>query len=116
MAGGRESEGSSAVAAKWVVLWNLPPGTDVEEWERWYWEHHVPVARRLPGLKRYTATRTVRIAHGSGYYRMAEQYFGSLEALEAAIASPEGHAVAEHAEPYGTDLVLLVSEEEEVAL
>ena len=104
------------MAAKWVVLWNLPEGTAVVEWERWYHEQHVPLAKLLPGLTRYTLTRGVRTAYGNGYYRMAEQYFPSVEALEAAVASPHGQAVAADAGPYVIDLVLMVTEEREVQL
>lgn len=102
--------------AKWVVLWNLPEGADVDAWERWYWDEHVPLARAMPGQLRYVTTRMRRTARGRGYYRMAEQWFPSVEALEAAAASPAGRAVAEHAGPHVVDLVLMVGEEREVEL
>ena len=101
---------------KWVVLWRLPEGTDEAEWEDWYWRQHVPLARALPGMTRYVASRVAETAYGEGYYRMAEQWFPSREALDAAVASPEGQAVAADAGPYVRDLVLMVAEEQEVEL
>jgi uncharacterized protein (TIGR02118 family) len=98
-----------------VVLWRLPEGADEEEWERWYREQHVPLVLKMPGMTRYIVSRTVSTAHGDGYYRMAEQWFPSREALEAAVASPEGQAVAADAGPRVRDLVLMVAEEEEVS-
>ena len=104
------------MSAKWVVLWNLPPGSDIDSWERWYWEQHVPLAKQLPGMIRYTTTRVVRTVYGMPYYRMAEQYFPTTELLDAAIGSPVGKAVADDAGPYVSDLVLIVSEEDDVPL
>jgi uncharacterized protein (TIGR02118 family) len=101
---------------KWVVIWDLPDGTDEAEWERWYFEQHVPLAMKMPGLVRYTVGKTVRTALGDGFYRMAEQYFESEEALEAAIASPEGVAVAEDAASYVKKLTLVVVDEDELAI
>ena len=62
-----------------------------EQAERHYLEHHVPLARRLPGLRQYAIgklieTRTVY----AGRYRGAILGFDNLDALRAAYASPVG--------------------------
>jgi uncharacterized protein (TIGR02118 family) len=101
---------------KWVVIWDMPDGIDEAEWERWYFEQHVPLALKMPGLVRYTVGKAVRTVLGPGFYRMAEQYFESVEGLEAAIASPEGVAVAEDAAPYVKNLTLVVVDEDELAV
>ena len=63
----------------------------LDEAERHYREYHVPLARRLPGLRRYVigplvATRTVPAER----HRAAILGFDSLEALRAAYGSPVG--------------------------
>jgi uncharacterized protein (TIGR02118 family) len=63
----------------------------LEQAGRHYLEHHVPLARRLPGLRRYVigplaATRTIPAARSRG----AILAFDSLEGLRAAYASPVG--------------------------
>jgi len=63
----------------------------LEEAERHYREYHVPLARRLPGLRRYVigplvATRTVPAERR----RAAILGFDSLEALRAAYGSAIG--------------------------
>jgi uncharacterized protein (TIGR02118 family) len=107
---------SNRPVAKWVVMWNLPADTDIEQWETWYWEQHVPLAQRMPHQIRYVTSKTVRRAYGAGYYRIAEQYFPTVDLLEEAIASPAGVAVAEDAGPFVTDPQLLVTIETEVSL
>ena len=82
---------------KFVALWNLPPGMSAAEFERWYEEQHIPDARRIPGLRRYTVNRAADGQEGAQrYYRMAELSFDSLEAVEEAMRSPEWqHAFAD---------------------
>jgi uncharacterized protein (TIGR02118 family) len=62
-----------------------------EEAERHYLEYHVPLARRLPGLRRYVIGKlaeTPRIP--AERYRGAILAFDTLEAWRAAYASPVG--------------------------
>jgi uncharacterized protein (TIGR02118 family) len=107
---------ASEAGAKWVVMWSLPEGTDLAAWEDWYWNTHVPMAKRLPGLRRYTTTVVARTALGEPLFRMAEQYFDDLEALEAAVGSELGTAVADDATPHVTGLSLYATVEQEEPL
>ncbi len=59
--------------------------------ERHYLDYHVPLARRLPGLRHYVigrlvGTRSIPAEHARG----AILAFESLEALRAAYRSPVG--------------------------
>jgi len=59
--------------------------------ERHYLEHHVPLARRLPGLRRYTIGRLIETrAIPATQYRGAILAFDSVEALRDAYRSPIG--------------------------
>ena len=106
----------SDFAAKWVVMWSLPAGADLDAWNDWYWNQHVPMAKRLPGLRRYTTTLVKRTALGTPRFRMAEQYFDSMDALEAAVASEIGAALAADATPHVTGLELYATVEQEELL
>jgi uncharacterized protein (TIGR02118 family) len=101
------------MAAKWVVQWSLDDEMDLEKWNDWYWNVHVPLAKKLPGLRRYTTTEVKRTALGPGLFRMAEQYFDDVEALEAAVNSPIGKEIADDATPWVTELGLYVTEEQD---
>ncbi|MBO0875621.1 MAG: EthD family reductase [Pseudonocardia sp.] len=84
------------MTARLLVLYETP--ADPDSFDRHYREIHVPLARRLPGLRRYTASRDVTAARGGApYYLAIELDWDSMDQLRAAFASPEGRATAEDA-------------------
>jgi uncharacterized protein (TIGR02118 family) len=81
------------MSARFVILYGIPH--DVEEFERHYRQVHVPLTRALPGLRRYTLGRGVRMVRGDDpYHLVAELEWDDMAALQAAFASPEGRAAA----------------------
>jgi len=56
---------------------------------------HLPLVRKYPGLRKLEVTRITGAPIGEAkFYMMAEMYFDSRDALDAALASQEGKAVA----------------------
>lgn len=81
------------MSARFLVLWATP--RDVEAFERHYSEVHVPLARALPGLRRYTLGRDARpVRGGEPPYLVGELEWDDLASLQAAFASPEGQATS----------------------
>ncbi|MDO0930459.1 EthD family reductase [Streptomyces sp. DG2A-72] len=81
------------MTARFIVLFETPAGP--EAFDRHYHDVHIPLARRLPGLRRYTIGRDlVAVRGGFPYYRVAELEWDSMDELHAAFASPEGRAAA----------------------
>jgi len=78
--------------ARFLVLWGTPE--DPDYFERHYREIHVPLVKKLPGVRRYTFSRNTRRVRGVPYYRVAELDFDDVTALQQAFASPEGRAAA----------------------
>ena len=78
--------------ARFLVLWGTPQDPDF--FERHYREIHVPLVKKLPGVRRYTFSRDAAPVRGDLYYRIAEVDFDDLTALRQAFASPEGRAAA----------------------
>jgi len=78
--------------ARLLVLWGTPEDPDF--FERHYREVHVPLVKKLPGVRRYTFSRDTRPVRGDLYYRIAEADFDNITALQRAFASPEGRATA----------------------
>lgn len=76
---------------KLVAIYTRPE--DVQAFETHYREIHVPLVRKMPGLKKLEVTRFFGSPKGDPrYYMMAEMYFESKEALFASVSSPEGKA------------------------
>ena len=73
------------MVVKLVVLY--PPPENVEAFEERYIDEIVPfLLGRLPGLTRSTLSKLIWAPTGEPpYYLMAEIYFPSLEALQAAL-------------------------------
>jgi uncharacterized protein (TIGR02118 family) len=78
--------------ARFLVLWDTPE--DPDRFERHYREIHVPLVKKLPGVRRYTFSRNTVPVRGETYYRIAELDFDDVTALRQAFASPEGQAAA----------------------
>ena len=75
---------------KVLVMLHKQDGQSWEEFQRYWKETHGPVAQRIPGLRKYVQNHATD--RGNVPYAVAELYFDSPEALQAAVASPEGQA------------------------
>jgi len=100
--------------SKLIVLY--PPPTDASTFERRYHAEHAPmVVGKIPGLKKFVAAQVVGTPSGRApYQRVAELYFDSMEALQAAMASPAGQAAVAHAMEISTGgpPVVLIAEDD----
>ena len=99
---------------KLIVLY--PPPVDGETFERRYTDEHAPmVFEKIPGLKKFVAARVLGTPAGAApYRRIAELYFDSTEALQAAMASDGGQATVAHAVEISTGgpPVVLIAEDD----
>jgi len=79
--------------AQVLVLYNAP--ADPAAFDRYYQETHIPLARKIPGLRSYSISNgPVQALAGSAPYLVAILNFDSMADLSAALASPEGQAAA----------------------
>ena len=85
------------MSAKLIALYKHPENP--EHFQQHYFGLHVPLAKKLPGLKRYdVSSGPVATPQGaSQYHLVAELTFDSMAAIGHALSSPQGQAV-------GTDL------------
>jgi len=82
---------------KIVVMYPYP--SDVDKFERAYVDEHMPIAQKIPNVKRFVATKVAATPTGDQptFYRIAELYFESLDSLKEALGSEAGQAAAGHA-------------------
>jgi uncharacterized protein (TIGR02118 family) len=100
---------------KFLVLYNTPE--DPEAFERHYRDVHIPLTKKLPGLRRYTVSRhATAIRGGEPYYLIAELEWDDMAALQKAFQSPEGQAAAQDVPNLasGTGVLSMVYKVEEV--
>jgi uncharacterized protein (TIGR02118 family) len=77
------------VAYKLYAYWSAPKPEDVEAFEEYYADTHVPRAAAVPNLKAITTTRTADGFEGAetDHYRVAEMMFDSAEAMAESAES-----------------------------
>jgi len=81
--------------AKIIVLFGKPK--DPETFDKEYWEQHVPLARQMPGLKKYTVNKVVAAPRGEpAYYTMVELEFESMDALKKSLEAPVSRESGKH--------------------
>lgn len=82
------------MVAKLVVFYKTP--TEKAAFDRYYNATHIPIAKKIPGLKSYDVSKGV-VATPAGpadIHLVATLHFDSMAAIQSALGSPEGQAAA----------------------
>ena len=89
--------------ARMVVIYKKPD--DVEAFERHYYEIHVPMAKRLPGIRNYEVSQgpIMSPAGLSDAWLVGTLHFDSLTAMRDAFASEVGKECAADGRAYAPD-------------
>jgi len=96
--------------SKLVALYKQP--ADAAAFDKAYFETHLPLIEKVPGLQSTQITRFTRNVLGDGYYLMAEMYFADEAALKAAMKSPQMAAAAANLDSFAKGLYSLLFAEE----
>ena len=80
--------------ARLVVLYKTPK--DAAAFDKHYFETHIPLAKRIPGLRKYEISQgpVMTPAGPSGVHLVATLHFDDMAAIQKAFSSPEGQAAA----------------------
>lgn len=89
-----------------IALFKQP--SDTTAFEEAYFNRHLPLLRKVPGLEKVTTTRASRTLLGEEFYMMAEMTFTGTSALDLALKSPEMVAAAEDLQGFAAGLVSLM--------
>jgi uncharacterized protein (TIGR02118 family) len=98
--------------AKLVVLYQAPK--DAADFERRYFETHVPLTKKIPGLRKFEVSRrcVMTPAGPSPLHLVAMLHFDDMAAIQAAFGSAEGQAAVEDAKTLSSFEVLMFDSEE----
>lgn len=92
---------------KLVALYKKPE--NIEEFEDKYYNSHLPLANKMPGLKKVEISKMTGAPMGDApYYMMAELYFESMSDLNTAMTSEEGKAAAKNLMGFAKDIVTMM--------
>lgn len=80
--------------AKLIAMYKTP--ADAAAFDRYYYDTHLPIAKKIPGLRSYEVTRGPigTLAGPAPYHLIAVLTFDSAAAIQSALASTEGQATA----------------------
>lgn len=101
--------------ARLVVMYKTPK--DTAAFDRYYFENHVPIAKKIPGLGKYEVSQgpVATPAGASGFHLIATLHFQDVAAIQRAFASPEGRAAAADVQTFATGGVdMLLFDDREV--
>jgi uncharacterized protein (TIGR02118 family) len=88
--------------ARLVVMYRTPK--DPAAFDRYYFDTHVPIAKKIPGLRKYEISRGPigTPAGASNLHLVATLHFDDMAAIDTAFASPQGQAAAADVQSFAT--------------
>jgi uncharacterized protein (TIGR02118 family) len=88
--------------AQLVVMYKTP--RDQAAFDKHYFEKHVPLAKKIPGVKKYEVSKgpVATPAGPSGYHLVAMLHYDDVGAIQKAFASPEGQAAVADVQTFAT--------------
>lgn len=98
---------------KTIVVYSQPAEADKETFENHYFNVHIPLVQKVPGLVKAEVNRVDPQPDGSPapYFLITELCFNSKEEMAAAWATPEGKAVFKDTRNFPPGLMTAVNAE-----
>jgi uncharacterized protein (TIGR02118 family) len=95
-----------------LVLYKTPQ--DAAAFDKHYAEKHIPIAKKIPGLRKYEISQGPVATPGgpSQYHLAAVLQFDNMTAIQQAFMSPEGQAAVADVQGFatgGVDILLFDS-------
>ena len=105
----------SKTEAKLFVFYNVPEA-DRALFDQQYSETHVPLIKKVPGLRQMEVARSPRNMMGgqSPYYMLATLTFDDMAALKAGLGSPEGQEAGNNIMSFASNYITMLSAEVEI--
>ncbi|MBX9877808.1 MAG: EthD family reductase [Candidatus Obscuribacterales bacterium] len=91
---------------KLVALYKKPE--NAQDFDNHYFNVHMPLANKMPGLRKAEISKILGTPQGDAdYHLLAELYFDDLDAIKAALGSPEGREAGKDLMGFAGKLVSL---------
>jgi uncharacterized protein (TIGR02118 family) len=90
-----------------IALYTKP--SDPAEFDKHFYDIHLPLVRSVPGLSRVDVTRITGAPFGEArFYLMEELVFESQRVMDTAMSSAQGKSVARDVMGFAANLVVLL--------
>ncbi len=88
--------------ARLVVMYKTPQ--DAAAFDKHYFEKHVPIAKKIPGVRKYEVSQGAVTSPmgGTNYHLVAILEFDNVAAIHNAFASAEGQAAVADVQTFAT--------------
>lgn len=96
--------------AKLIALYKTP--LDTATFDQAYFNTHLPLIAKVPGIQKTVVTRFTRTIMGDGLYLMAEMTFPDTDTLKAGMRSPEMAEAGANLNTFAEGLTTLMFAEE----
>jgi len=97
---------------KMIVLLKKKSTLSAERFAKYWLESHVPLARKMPGLRKYVVNVVRRPPNrDADYDGVVELWFDDVASMKKAFTSPEGIATQRDTETFAANLTTLYIDE-----
>ena len=87
-----------------------------QEFAKYWLDTHAPLAKKMPGLRKYVANVVRRPPNRDpDYHGVVELWFDDSDSMKRAFASPEGLATQKDTETFTSKLTTLYIDEHAIA-
>jgi len=88
--------------ARLLAMYKTP--RDTAAFDKYYFETHVPLAKKIPGIRKYEVSQGPAVAPmgGTNYHLVAILHFDNVGAIQNAFASAEGQAAVADVQSFAT--------------
>lgn len=96
---------------KLITFFKRP--ADVEAFEKAYWDTHIPLMEKVPGVERLVVNKITGAPMGEPeFYMVAEVHYPDAETMKAGMASSENREAGKNLMSFAKGLVSFVYAEE----
>jgi uncharacterized protein (TIGR02118 family) len=97
---------------KLVVLLRKKESFSDQEFAKYWLETHAPLAKKMPGLRKYVVNVVRRPPNNEPeYHGIVELWFDDVDIMKQAFASPEGQATQKDTETFASRITTLYTDE-----
>lgn len=100
--------------AKIIVLFNLKPDVNAQDYEAWARQTDLPIVRALPGVDQFDVVRTTGLlgSDAAAPYQYAEILdIGDMDAFQAAVAGETMQRVAAEFQGFADNPIFITTED-----